>query len=221
MLVRGRAREVTRDLDTTEKKDIKRLQRPKDWAITIEPALELMCRDARHKFLRVDVSGCCPAPLGGAPGKGHTVTIRVWSDSEAHWLDKDRDHPDLIDKIRARGNGRVIVRVHFDREDEKGGGPWSHLQIGGTSDAYEFYPYPPPGFNVPRFLHPPMDFVLALEFITKTFSRDVYDSIKDEPAWTGPICESQKEYAGAYFERLRKVTDMKRSLLEVCWAFPG
>ena len=225
VLPRDQGRDVTPELDTVDRRASKKLNRPEDWAIkvTTEHPLTVTCVDDKTKHLRVDVSGVCPAPQDGRPGEGHSVTIRVWSTRESDWHDPNRDHPDLVKTIHSQGKGRVMVRVRFDKEDEKGSGPWSHLQVGGKPGANEFCPFPPPGFNYPSFLHPPMDFVLALEFVTKTFCESAYEEVKNEEVWRAAVCQSQREYTSAYFDRLRmanRVKDMTSSLLEHCWACP-
>jgi len=222
-LAKGRALDVTRALDATELPQQKKLREPAGWTIIIADPLELTCSEPRTKHLRVDISGRCPAPSNGSPGENHSVTIRVWSTDEAEWCDAGRDHPKLVAAIRARNRGRVMLRVHFDREVAGGGGPWAHLQVGGTADNDEYYPYPPPGFDFPRFPHHPVDFVLALEFVTRTFCPGVYEQVYDQACWTDAISQSQREFTSAYYRKLKKhlVSRPNSSLLECCWTRPS
>jgi hypothetical protein len=146
-----------------------------------------------------DISCELSEPDAGKPSRKHNVLVRVWTDDEAFWFRQRFDATGLRAEVAQNGGSRVMLRFHFDYADPGQEGPKHHLQIGGSQYEGECCWYPD-SLKVPRFVHHPVNVLLACEFVVRTFYPAFHQRMWDEPTWRGAIATAQKTYLAPYFK---------------------
>ena len=169
--------------------------------------------------LRVDVFLKSYWAANPAPNPSElNVVIRVWCLDKRIYFRRELDAHHLEEQIDPRV-GRVILRFHFDLANVGQPGPSYHLQIGGKSQPDE-HNWLSKSLSVPRFLHSPVDLVLAAELIAANFYPDDFDRIRREPAWVGTRNTSQGHLLASYYERSLAAVNNQCSVLEALWNLP-
>ena len=146
------------------------------------------------------------------------VVIRVWCLDEDLYFRSDWDAEALSGEIDPH-YGRVMLRFHFDLANRGQVGPRYHLQVGGNSPPDEHHWFPK-SLSVPRFVHTPVDLILATELIAATFYPSRYRDIRREPSWVGSRKDSQKHLLDEYFDLGRAAVADGGSVLESLWNVP-
>ena len=143
------------------------------------------------------------------------VVIRVWCLDRDLYFRSEWDAQCLDERIDTN-TGRVMLRFHFDLANPAQQGPKYHMQVGGNAQPDEYHWFPK-ALSVPRFLHTPVDLVLASEFIASTFYPTRYRDIRREPSWIGSMNDSQNHLLAGYFEEGHAAVCDGRSVLESLW----
>ena len=191
---------------------------PIPWGFRIEPEAPLRFNEIvvdRLKF-RVDlflrsywdsVPAAMPAVLN--------VAIRIWALDDNVCFREDWDAQRLASDVLS-GNGRVMLRMHFDLANRDQDGPKYHLQFGGNQHEGELNWFPE-NLSVPRLLHSPVDLVLASEMIAATFYADDYKAIRRESSWLDSMRTSQVHLLSSYLTKASTAVLNGTSLLESLW----
>ena len=191
------------------------------WGFRIDPSEPLEFRETETKQLRVRVDLFMQAYWDAEPATqpAHlAVVIRVWSLDDFVYYRPDLDAQrlkDLIDPFK----GRVILRLHFDLANAEQPGPTYHMQVGGNSRDDELHWFPK-ALSVPRFLHMPVDLVLATELVASTFYPREYKQIRREDMWTFSRRISQTHLLHDYLEKAQTALRNNNSVLEALWNVP-
>ena len=167
-------------------------------------------------LLRVDLS--CAAYWDAHPAERPsklTVVLRIWSLDPGVYFRSDWDPPELDERVDSK-SGRVMIRTHFDLANPKQPGPRYHLQVGGKPLSTELCWFPE-GIAVPRYLHNPLDVVLASELVAATFFPSVYERVRREGSWKGSIRVSQCHLLESYFSDALDAIRNKDSVLDALW----
>ena len=196
-----------------------RVERPiLPWGFSISPGYPLRFKETILDGLSLRVDLFARAFWDSEPAERPVelaVAIRVWCMSPQVFFRGQWDAPDLKDKIDT-GNGRVMLRLHFDLANEGQPGPRHHLQIGGKQHAGELHWFPE-SIAVPRLLHMPVDLVLASEMVAATFYPDDYRSIRREQSWMRLLRISQEHLLRDYLTRAIRAVECEESVLESLW----
>ncbi|WP_404939286.1 hypothetical protein [Pseudomonas atacamensis] len=155
-------------------------------------------------LLRVDVPQStqpvnCPGPL----------TIEVGLSLGGDFESEEDQLTDLILDILIRSScGTHLCAWHFDRHIEGGNAPLEahplyHFQHGGNA----MLPFAGLLGNslllpAPRLAFPPMDAVLAIDFVLSNFSGECWSFMRKQPTYLRLIRESQKLLWKPYLQRL-------------------
>jgi len=183
------------------------------WKFEIEPSRPLLfniCEVKGYK-LQVDIFCSISYPDKYFDNWNETLTIRIWSVDEKLFYRESLD----FEKLKRIGR-RVMARFHFDRANPGQAGPHFHLQIGGKPHLDEFCWYPKE-LEVPRFIHHPMNLMLACEFVIANFFPEKYDKISKEVTWQMALKKCQEYYLIPYYKTNMKNWDQKESLLKYLW----
>lgn len=201
------------------KKRSKKIQSKTSWKITIEPSHPILFKicEVDGYRLQVDIFCFVSYPESTIQDWNETITIRIWSDDERLFFRKSLDSINIEKRINKFGiNRRVMARFHFDRANPGQAGPRFHLQIGGKQHEDEYCWYPKV-LEVPRFIHHPMNLMLACEFVIANFFSEKYDKISNEVTWHRALKRCQEEYLIPYFKTNLKNWDNEESLLKYLW----
>ncbi len=212
----------------TQKDEAARLPRkaPRPpWRLVISPTNPLAFRTTEGDRLvnhRLEVDLACSITQPGAnglPASDHNIAVRVWSTDPAMCFRAERDAEALRDQLEARGR-RVMLRFHFDLANAKQEGPRHHLQIGGKADTAD-YQWLPDNWKLPRFVHLPVNLVLACEFIARTFYPSTFARHSQEPTWTHAVRTAETAYLFPFLQALPYVhvdpRKHSKSLLSTVW----
>ena len=188
--------------------------KPVEWSLDIPPVRPLRFRKSvlDHLNIQVDLS-CALRWRDGLTAQN--VLLRIWSfDSDVCY--RDAVDSDLIRERLPSPPSRVIARFHFDKANAKQEGPTFHLQYGGKAEDDELF-WHPEAFAWPRFLHHPIDLVLACELVAANFYIDDYRRISKEPTWVGVMRCAQQSLLDDYYTKCRRALSAKTSLTDDLW----
>ena len=188
------------------------------WGFSIEPSSPLRFKETEADGLRVRIDLFLKSYWNAEPAEAPcrlTSTIRLWALDVPVYFRSDWDAVRLYNEI-VPANGRVMLRTHFDLANEGQPGPKFHLQIGGVQHSGEFSWFPE-SMSVPRFVHYPMDLVLAIELIAATFFEDKYRRIRREPAWINSRRTSEQHLVKRYLSDALNAISSEDSVLEALW----
>ncbi len=194
---------------------------PIPWGFRIEPEAPLRFNEAKVDGLRLRVDLFLRSYWDSVPAEmpvDLNIAVRVWALDEHVYFREDWDAERLNSDISSN-NGRVMLRMHFDLANPAQAGPRYHLQIGGNQRQGEFHWFPQ-SLSVPRFLHPPMDLVLASEMIAATFFPNDYKKIRRESSWVDSMRTSQLHLLSGYLAQATTAVNKGTSLLEDLWNVP-
>ena len=188
------------------------------WGFSIEPSAPLRFRETKADGLRIRIDLFMNSYWNSEPAQAPyrlTATMRLWALDEPVYFRPDWDAEHLYEEIEP-GNGRVMLRAHFDLANEGQPGPQYHLQIGGVQHAGEFCWFPQ-NLSVPRILHYPVDLVLAIELIAATFYEKEYKLIRREPSWIHSRRISERHLVQEYLSQAMSAINSEESVLEALW----
>jgi len=197
-------------------------KRPADqWNVSIEPHEPLAFRETKPKHvkhrMKVDLFGLLSQPENGIPTGKHSIVIRVWCLKKNVWFDPRLDASELAQDIATGSGRRVMLRFRFDYALPGADEPWFHLQIGGQQEPDEFYRMPD-NLGTPRFLHHPMNLVMACEFVVRHFYPEAYDAFSKEPNLRGVLRKAEAAYLAPFLDRVRSYQpDSDVSFLSHMW----
>ena len=146
------------------------------------------------------------------------VVVRVWCLDKRIYFRPGLDAEQIDESIDPHV-GRVMIRFHFDLANVTQQGPIYHLQIGGKSRPEEAS-WLPESLTVPRFIHAPVDLVLAAELIAANFYPDEFADIRREPSWVGSRNASQGHLLDSYYTQALTAVKDGDSVLESLWNIP-
>ena len=171
----------------------------KDWRYTIESSKPIefapTCQEASIQYipkLTADIAVCSNS--SGTPFKSFTLTLEV------------------IDV-----NKKPITRWHIDKANNGQPGPFFHLQGGGHWAGNSARDQETP-IKLPRWSHPPMDIVLAIEMVIANFYPEQWESYyRTSSKWNELIKESQKLCYAFYCEKI--CSSVHSSILSEVWNY--
>ncbi len=118
------------------------------------------------------------------------------------------------------GSSPVLVRkIHFDQHHERdmtrdlGPRPRSHMQLGGRFDQSKLYRAAPGlvyhycldnELKVPRVPYPPLDLILFLDFVLRTFKTGASDEVKEQK-WIEHLKDSVRAFLADYCRELHAI----------------
>jgi hypothetical protein len=190
--------------DAKKKKKSKKAIDQYAWRLVIPPDAPLSFKDTdpsdhlKHQ-LHLDVSCQLAKPMIGRPNTEHNIAVRVWTKEESLWYRQNYDSETLAKKIRAGTGRRVMLRFHFDLANPGQPGPLFHLQIGGVQHSEEECCWHPETLTIPRFVHHPLNLLMACEFIARTFYATQYEQIARDASWKGALAAAQLSYLAPFF----------------------
>lgn len=199
-----------------------RSTRAPTWTFQIDRDAPLSFRETnpdyvKHK-MKIDVYGMISQPNNGLPSGKHSIGVRVWCVDKNVWFNPDLDASDLETAIDTGLGRRVMLRFRFDYASRDVDEPWFHLQIGGQQRSSEFYRMPD-NLGAPRFLHHPMNLVMACEFVVKHFYPEEYGSFIREPGVCHVVRVAQRAYLRRFLDRMKSYPDdCKPSYLDHMWS---
>lgn len=194
---------------------------PIRWGFRIEPEAPLRFNETKVDGLRLRVDLFLRSYWDSDPAETPAdlnVAVRVWALDRGLYFREEWD-AERIDSEIASNLGRVMLRMHFDLANPAQAGPRYHLQIGGNQRDGEYHWFPQ-GLSVPRFLHTPIDLVLASEMIAATFFSDNYKEIRRESSWVDSMRTSQMHLLSGYLEKATTAVTKGNSLLDTLWNKP-
>lgn len=186
---------------------------PENWELVISPEnpLEFMKAQSDDR-LKPDIF--CETKVGsknGWPILHSSLVLRVWSVKPSVSYRATWDSGDLKETFESIGSyKRVIFRCHYDNCNEGQYAPIFHLQFGGKPNTSEYFWFPH-YLELPRFTSPPMDLILACEFVVAAFFQSTYMRLRHDNVWRSIIKDSEcflmRRYYGAcknYFDGMYK-----------------
>jgi len=133
--------------------------------------------------------------------KQYGVNIRLWSDKSHHCYREPFDSLTIKALVDGGDWKRVMIRFHLEQK-ESGvtlPEPFCHLHFGGKQSNNE-YCWIPTTIREPRFIHPPMDLVLLLEYILVNYYPNETKDFREKREWIYIVRFSQKLFQERYFE---------------------
>ena len=197
-----------------------------NWRLQIARDSPIRFRECAEKrnSLSVDVFGSIEEPTHPSEGLGShpptlsgALTIRVWSRKVGHYYREGVDAIEIKQRVEenAAGTGRVLTRFHFERAESTAIEPLYHLQVGGRLRDDEEFCWYPEWLKLPRFVHHPLNLILACEFVVANFFPDEYSKIREEPLWRKWVEVAQEEYVFHYYEAICRCRNKKESILHL------
>lgn len=122
--------------------------------------------------------------------------------------------------LEIHSEGRLIDRWHVDLANEGQAGPVFHLQHGGHSSGSTMR-QTEEILSVPRWMHPPMDLVLACELVVANFFQKTWLQLRKDPKWMSLVREAETFCYTDYFNAFSThYSDPKRNetMLQKLWA---
>jgi len=170
----------------------------------------------KHK-MEIDIYGMLFQPSSGIPQGKQSITVRVWCLDKCLWYDSLLDAPAMEEQVVAVGGRRVMLRFRFDFDDPDDEHPWCHLQIGGRQMSSEHHRMPE-NLSRPRFIHHPMNLLMACEFVVRHFYPEALVPLSKEASWRHGLGVAQKGYLQRYLIRSAAFPrQCKSSFLEHMW----
>ena len=201
-----------------QQNSVRRQGAPTGWGFRINPSDPLKFKETVIDKIRLRVDMFVESYWDTHPATKPTVlnvAIRVWCLNPQMYFRPNWDAAELEDKIDPNC-GRAMMRFHFDQANPNQQGPKHHLQIGGTQHVGEMG-WLPESLSVPRFLHMPVDLVLAVEIVTATFYPTYFGAISRNIDWKGFRNTSQVHLLRDYFNEAKAAVDREQSVLETLW----
>jgi hypothetical protein len=185
-------------------------RRGRAWECSIEKDNSLTFRETEAREvkyrMKVDLFGQLSQPENGIPSGAHALAVRVWCLDKSVWFNERVDAPSLEKEIQTGRGERVMLRFRFDyaapRPGEQAKESRFHLQIGGQQGADEFYRMPD-NLGVPRFIHYPMNLVMACEFVVCHFYRSEYVALSKEPSLVSVLRRAEQVYLVPFIDRVK------------------
>ncbi len=114
-------------------------------------------------------------------------------------------------------DGNIIDRWHIDLANKTQEGPVFHLQHGGHSSGNSMR-QTEGKLSVPRWMHPPMDIVLACELVVANLFQEQWLRLRKNPTWTALVRDAEsfcyedyfKAVSNHYSDQSRKETLLQR-----------
>ena len=188
------------------------------WGYSIDPGSPLTFRetDVRGLRLRVDMFLRCywtetPADRPSTL----SVAVRIWCLDKSWYFRPDWD-AERLGQVVNPNVGRVMLRFHFDLANRDQDGPEYHLQVGGNARSEEYH-WLPGVISLPRFVHPPVDLILAAELISASFYPDHYRNMRREPSWVGVRRNSASHFLTDYFRTASEAIENGDSVIDSLW----
>jgi hypothetical protein len=195
---------------------------PQPWGYRIDPQLPLRFKPSSViKGLGLWVDLYCTVlwmQEGTLPVK-QEIHLCVWSNNMNYIYRPEWDPNVVLEKLTDPArlfNGRVILRCHFDLANPGQHGPKHHLQFGGEAREHELCWFPGIA-NLPRFVCPPTDLILACQLIAANFYWEEYKEFRKTPEWTGTLRRSQASLLRSYYKDCLNVLEQDRVLLDHLW----
>jgi hypothetical protein len=175
---------------------------PDQWKLVISPEKPLEFvhaeSDGRLKpdiFCFIETGNKDPWPISHL-----SLVLRVWCTKQDVSFRPDWDSKELEKEFDRNGSyRRVIFRCHYDCCNEGQYAPIFHLQFGGKPTEKEYFWFPH-YLELPRFISPPMDLILACEFVVANFFPSTYVKLRQDSVWRSIIKESEVFLVGKYYE---------------------
>jgi hypothetical protein len=129
------------------------------------------------------------------------VNIRLWSDKSQYCYRELFDSSRIKELVDQGDWKRVMIRFHIEKKEPNVTlpEPFCHLNFGGKQSSNE-YCWIPTTIREPRFPHPPMDFVLLLEYILVNYYPNETRDFREKREWIDIVRFSQKLFQENYFE---------------------
>lgn len=192
---------------------------PDQWELVISPerSLEFVQAEADDR-LKPDIFCLIKTENKGDWPISHlSLVLRVWSIRQNVSFRPDWDPEHLKNKFDEMGSyKRVIFRCHCDSCNQEQYAPIFHLQFGGKPQENEFYWFPH-YVELPRFISPPIDLVLACELVVATFFPSVYTKLCQDSVWRSIIKESEMSFMSTYYKTCKNYftpSPMEKTLLD-------
>ena len=143
----------------------------------------------------------------GWPISHLSLVLRIWSTKQKICFRPDWDSEEIKKKLDKMGSyKRVVFRCHFDSSSRGQYAPFFHLQFGGKPLKAEFCWFPH-YLELPRFVSPPVDLILACELVVATFFPSVHSKLRQDSVWRSIIRESESFFLNTYYEICKNYFD--------------
>lgn len=126
---------------------------------------------------------------------------------------------ELNTTLELHSEGKLLDRWHVDLANDDQAGPVFHLQHGGHSSGSTTR-HTEGKLSVPRWIHPPMDTVLACELVVANFFQNKWLRLRKDPKWIALVREAETFCYTDYFNALEKHHSnplRKESMLQKLW----
>jgi len=176
------------------------------WRIEIrkeDPLKFLVSRNRRGAKLAPEL--CCIIAGSDDPNdpiRFQDLVLRLRTSDPSLYYREEWDSPRVFEKIVGSNvHSRVMFRCHFDRgKPTPEGEPKFHMHIGGVPEADEFCWFPKQ-IRSPRIPIPPLDLVLACEFIVSTFFPAKFSELQERREWLKAVYRSEFHHLRTYYEQ--------------------
>ena len=191
------------------------------WKLVISPSSPLLFRKCtiRRQCYQVDLFCNISQLNSNGRNSKNSLTIRIWSTDGDICFREEFDSELARSEFDANGK-RVLFRFHFDQANEEQEGPEFHFQVGGIPQGNEICWFPK-SLNIPRFIHHPMNLILACEYIVANFFPEEWREISRETTWLAAIRKAQESFLKPYYDGIQSGwTATENSLLKHLWNIP-
>lgn len=116
--------------------------------------------------------------------------------------------------------GKLLDRWHIDLANDHQAGPVFHLQHGGHSSGSTDRGSEGK-LSAPRWMHPPMDIILACELVVANFFQANWLRLRKNPTWIALIREAESFCYTDYFNTLythHSSQQKQETMLHKLWA---
>ena len=207
--------DITKELTKSMKINIGNKKRK--WNIIIPSDHSIKFKNVDIKGYKIYIDLYCNIKGENDTINSNNIVIRLWSLDERLSFRKNIDNSEYEKMFQDIGWKRVLCRFHFDskRIDERNFDPNHHLHFGGIpeNDEYTWYPKQ---LSVPRFIHQPMDLILAFEFILYNFYYNTTIDFRKTPEWNSLIKKSENIFIKSYYEDCCRHLHLKEASLLNC-----
>jgi len=122
--------------------------------------------------------------------------------------------------LELHSEGQLLDRWHVDLANDDQEGPIFHLQYGGHSSGSTMR-HIEQKLSVPRWVHPPLDIVLACELVVANFFPEKWLRLRKDPKWMALVRAAESFCYTGYFNAFGKhYSDplRKETMLQKLWA---
>lgn len=110
---------------------------------------------------------------------------------------------ELNSTLELYSEGTLHDRWHIDLANEEQSGPLFHLQHGGHS-AGNSSRHSENKLSMPRWMHPPIDIILASELVIANFFPNQWLRLRRDPAWVSLVRDAEVYCYKNYFYAIEK-----------------